>query len=91
LPKDEEIQAIYGGPKDADCPIARFSRLYDVLNKTVVHASMVPYDTGERELAASHLYETTERDLMLYDRGYAAFWLFARKRKGSSLGKERAG
>ena len=80
LPKDDEIQAIYGGPKDADCPIARFSRLYDVLNKTVVQAEMVPYETGERELAASHLYETGERDLMLYDRGYAAFWLFAMHR-----------
>jgi hypothetical protein len=41
LPKDDEIQAVYGGPKDADSPIARFSRLYDVLNKSVVHLEMV--------------------------------------------------
>ncbi len=45
-----------------------------------MHTEMVPYETGERELAASHLYETGERDLMLYDRGYAAFWLFAMHR-----------
>ena len=80
LPKEEDIQEEFGGPADADRPMARLSRLHDVMNKTVVHAEMTPYSVGERELAANHLYHTGERDLMLYDRGYAAFWVFAMHR-----------
>lgn len=80
LPNDDDIRATFGGPKDANCPMARFSRLYDVLNKIVVYADMAPYKTGEREIAASYLYHTTLDDLTLYDRGYAAFWLLAMHR-----------
>ena len=80
LPKEEEVAQVFGGPVDANCPMARFSRLYDVLNKLVVVADMVPYATGERELAGSYLYQTREDDLTLYDRGYGAFWLFSMHR-----------
>ena len=38
---------------------------------------MVPYATGERELAAEYLLYSRPDDLFLYDRGYPAFWLFA--------------
>ena len=38
---------------------------------------MVPYATGERELAAEYLLYSSPDDLFLYDRGYPAFWLFA--------------
>ncbi|GAB6042258.1 hypothetical protein JCM17961_29340 [Endothiovibrio diazotrophicus] len=58
-------------------PLARFSRLYDVLNKLVIQADMAPYHIGERELAAHYLLELADNDLVLYDRGYPAFWLFA--------------
>lgn len=80
LPNEEEITETFGGPSDANCPMARFSRLYDVLNKLVVYADMVPYETGEREIAAHYLYHTSSDDLTLYDRGYGAFWLFAMHR-----------
>ena len=80
LPNEEEIITTFGGPSDASCPMARFSRLYDVLNKIIVHADMEPYDTGEREIAANYLYVTGKDDLTLYDRGYGAFWLFAMHR-----------
>jgi hypothetical protein len=80
LPKDEDLQEYYGGPSDASCPMAQLSQLFDVLNKTVIHAEIAPYDTSERELAANHLYWTQEKDLLLYDRGYAAFWLFSMHR-----------
>lgn len=80
LPKETEIAKVFGGPSDAHCPMARFSRLYDVLNKLVVYADMEPYATGERELAASYLYKTMADDLTLYDRGYGAFWLFSMHR-----------
>ena len=58
-------------------PLARFSRLFDVLNDQILHADMVPYATGERELAAEYLLYSSPDDLFLYDRGYPAFWLFA--------------
>ncbi len=80
LPVEEDIESCFGGPSDATCPMARMSRLYDVMNKFVVDAALEPYDTGEREIAARHLYETDADDLLIYDRGYPAFWLFSMHR-----------
>ncbi|MES9899404.1 MAG: hypothetical protein ABW148_10315 [Sedimenticola sp.] len=80
MPNEAGLAKKFGGPSDATCPMVRFSRLYDVLNKVVVHADMEPYDTGEREIAAKYLYEVNDQDFVLYDRGYAAFWLLAMHR-----------
>ena len=77
LPNTKDITQTFGGPSDAACPMARFSQLYDVLNKVIVRAHIEPYTTGEREMAAAGLYDTQADDLLLYDRGYPAFWLFA--------------
>ena len=80
LPNEEEIAEFFGGPSDASLPMARFSRLYDVLNKLVIRADMEPYSTSEREIAANYLYATSADDLTIYDRGYGAFWLFSMHR-----------
>ncbi len=80
LPVEEDIESWFGGPSDASCPMARMLRLYDVMNKFVVDAALEPYDTGEREIAARYLYETDAEDLVIYDRGYPAFWLFSMHR-----------
>jgi hypothetical protein len=56
---------------------ARFSRLYDVLNHVVLAADIEPLRTGERALAGEYLPMSTADDLLLYDRGYPAFWLVA--------------
>jgi hypothetical protein len=80
LPVKEDIASWFGGPSGASCPMARMSRLYDVMNKFVVDAALEPYDTGEREIAARHLYETDADDLLIYDRGYPACWLFSMHR-----------
>lgn len=77
LPKTEEVADYFGQPSGSSVPLARFSRLYDVLNNLVIQADMAPYRTGERELAAFYLLDLKEDDLLLYDRGYPAFWLFA--------------
>ena len=69
--------AISGGQLDRGVPMARFSRLYDVLNGQVVQADMARYDTSERELASGYLPRLMADDLVLYDRGYPAFWLLA--------------
>lgn len=56
---------------------ARGSQLYDVLNKLTMHAAISPMKKGERALAMEHLQYTKEGDLVIYDRGYPAFYLFA--------------
>ena len=61
-----------GGP----LPMARISQLFDPLNGITHHALIAPKSTGERELAARHFEHLNERDLVLLDRGYPAFWLF---------------
>ncbi len=57
-------------------PMARIFQLFDPLNGITHHALIAPKSTGERELAAKHFEHPNERDLVLLDRGYPAFWLF---------------
>jgi hypothetical protein len=63
--------------KGESCPVARISTLHDVLNGIVVDALIRPKENGERSLAAEHLSQVKANDLILLDRGYPAFWLFA--------------
>jgi hypothetical protein len=35
---------------------------------------VAPYASSERDLAVAHLAKTAEQDLLVYDRGYPAFW-----------------
>ena len=51
--------------------------MYDVLNRLTLHAAIVPLKKGERALAMDHLKHTQQGDLVIYDRGYPAFYLFA--------------
>ena len=77
LPPTPDVEAMFGpAPKGSAVPQARFSRLYDVLNHLVVEADVEPLSVGERVLAGEHLAATQEGDLVLYDRGYPAFWFF---------------
>ncbi len=64
--------------------MARASQLYDLQNHITLNASIAPYSTGERELAMPHLSLLTEKDLVLLDRGYPAFWFFAALRAQQS-------
>ena len=62
-------------------PQARASQLYDVLNQVTLHARLDPMALGERPQAISHLQQAQAGDLILYDRGYPAFYLFAQHRE----------
>jgi hypothetical protein len=82
LPNTADVIAEFGTPpQGASVPLARFSRLYDVLNGLVVEADIEPRHVGERVLAGEYLAATRQNDLLLYDRGYPAFWLFALHRQ----------
>lgn len=66
--------------------MGRISAMYDVLNELSVDTVIAPYDTGERELALSHVGALTafddrteghrghQQDLLLCDMGYPALW-----------------
>jgi hypothetical protein len=60
---------------------AQASILYDVLNKVVLDADLVSRKVDERTLAFEHIKKLsilgqTEKELMLFDRGYASYELF---------------
>jgi hypothetical protein len=80
LPRTPEIIEHFGAwhpVKGEPCPIARVSHMFDVLNDVTLEALISPKATGERALAARHFDLLTSSDLVLLDRGYPAFWLFA--------------
>jgi hypothetical protein len=77
LPDTVDVAAAFGPPPPGSAvPMGRFSQLYDVLNDVVVDADVFPHAVGERVLAGEHLAAAGPTDLILYDRGYPAFWLF---------------
>lgn len=80
LPRTPEIREYFGvwHPNQGEpCPLARVSQIFDVLNEITVEAIISPKDIGERALAAQHFDILEADDLVLLDRGYPAFWLFA--------------
>ena len=80
LPHTEDIQNHFGVWKvrqGRPSPMARLSQLFDPLNKITVDAIISPKSQGERQLAANHLLHLMPNDLLLLDRGYPAWWLFA--------------
>jgi len=66
-----------GKPNQEDCSIGMASIFYDVLNHLVIDSSINPNGTSERHCAAEHVQHARKKDLIIYDRGYNAFWLYA--------------
>jgi len=81
LPNEPDITNYFGvqkgKPNQEDCSMGMASVFYDVLNHVAIDSSINPNGTSERDCAAKHLEHTSENDLILYDRGYNAFWLYA--------------
>ena len=75
LPESEDIIKHFGLWKGV--PVARVSQLFDVLNGVSVETRIGPKEKGEREFAVLHFEKIGAGDLVLMDRGYPAFWLFA--------------
>jgi hypothetical protein len=79
-PDEEAIHTEFGGQSNQyrdEVPMALGSALYDIHQKIIVDAQLFPYRSDEREIAYRHLEATQAGDLILYDRGYPAFWLMA--------------
>lgn len=79
LPNTAEICSHFGvwHPRSGgECPKARLSQLYDVLNQITIDALIKPKAFDERSLAFKHFIHLSSNDLVLMDRGYPAFWFF---------------
>ena len=77
LPTTPELLGHFGkARRHASHPAARLSQLYDVSNKITIDLQVGLHSTGERDLAVEHLECAGRGDLILYDRGYPAMWLF---------------
>jgi hypothetical protein len=81
LPREAVLQERFGCqsavPAEAKQTMRLASVYYDVLNKLVVDAQFVETRESECYCAAQHLAVSKENDLVLYDRGYNAFWMYA--------------
>lgn len=77
LPNDPEIAATFGVNNTSGHPMGLLSTLYDLNHHLWLHGELVPITTAEREVAKGHLVKTDPNDLLIYDRGYPAFWFFA--------------
>ena len=77
LPESKELYEHFGRVHtDAKHPGARLSQLYDIGNQISVDVQIASPRIGERVLAMRHLEYANSNDLVLYDRGYPATWLF---------------
>ena len=81
LPNEADITEHFGVQKgrgdQADCTMGMASVFYDVLNHMVIDSTIKPRSGSEHKCAAEHLKHSDTNDLILYDRGYNAFWLYA--------------
>lgn len=83
LPDTKVMHEEYGGVSnqfEKHVPMAMGSCLYDVFQGLILDAKLAPYQSSERELAEQHLSLAKAGGLILYDRGYLSFWLFAAHR-----------
>ena len=65
---------VHTNDSDISVPMAKLSFLYDTYLDMPVDVQLDRNHASERDLAVSHLAQTHENDLMLYDRGYYAYW-----------------
>ncbi|NOQ35413.1 MAG: IS4 family transposase [Methylococcaceae bacterium] len=81
LPNTPDITSHFGVHKgrngQANCTMGMASVFYDVLNHLVIDSCIHPSGYSERACVSDHMQHATQNDLVIYDRGYPAFWLYA--------------
>ncbi len=81
LPNEPDIIdhfGVHNGRKDqVACAMGMASVFYDVLNKIVIDSALHPRLTSEKQCAQDHMKMATTNDLVIFDRGYVSFWLYA--------------
>src|SRR3989344_3316441 len=78
LPVSKEIIETFGCAKnnhEIKTPMAQASYCIDLLNKKILNSEICRNETSEYKLALKHLEKiNSEKDLLIYDRGYSAIW-----------------
>jgi hypothetical protein len=84
LPDNKEIKEKYGkikinttSKRDEYCS-GLVSSLFDCLNHIVIDSKLSNIKKSEQNLALKHLEKTEKNDLIIYDRGYLSYELFAK-------------
>lgn len=80
LPKEPELQGYFGchsGKANPNQTMGLCPVYYDVLNDIALDACLEPTKASGRDLLAYHLDAAAEKDLLLLDRGYNAFWVMS--------------
>jgi hypothetical protein len=80
LPAWPEVLDEFGTHGDrwgGQTPLAQVFGLFDVTSGLLVHADMFHAQTREREMLANSLGAVRADDLLLLDRGFPSYWLFA--------------
>lgn len=77
LPDYPDIRSTFGvhtNDSQVSVPMAKLSYLYDTRLDMPIDVQLDANHSSERDLAVKHLAHTQENDLLLYDRGYYAYW-----------------
>lgn len=77
MPEVIEEFGVHGDRWGGQTPIAQVFGLMDVTSGLLVHADMWASSTREREMLANSLPHVRPDDLLLLDRGFPSYWLFA--------------
>jgi hypothetical protein len=79
LPYSKELMEYFGiqiNGGERISVMARISNCYDLENEINVNTIIDKYIMDEYSMAIEHLKKAKEGDLLLFDRGYGALWLF---------------
>ena len=77
LPEVIEEFGVHGDRWGGQTPMAQVFGLMDVTSGLLRHAGMWASSTREREMLAHSLTHVRQDDLLLLDRGFPSYWLFA--------------
>lgn len=77
LPEVIDEFGMHGDRWGGQTPLAQVFGLMDVTSGLLVHADLWASSTREREMLADSLAHVRPDDLLLLDRGFPSYWLFA--------------
>jgi len=79
LPNSKEIIAEFGVAKNQSksvAPMAKISTCFDILNQMIIDPIIIPYKKSEYDMMLEHIKKLKKEDLLIFDRGYSAIWVF---------------
>jgi hypothetical protein len=79
LPGTDELSTVYGQTSNKSGKYGAAAHgclMYDVLNELIIDGKLMPCLTREHAAVIEQLNHAPDRSLLLFDRGYACFWMF---------------